>query len=869
MSVDKSVGAISLDMMLNYNSFQGQMKGIERKGSKLASSIFTKIGLVAAAAFSAKALFGFAKSAISLASDLHEVQNVVDNVFTNSAARIEEFAKTSVEMFGLSEFAAKSYTGYTGAMLKSLGLAETQVADMSIEVAKLAGDFAAFYNLDPEVAFEKIRAGISGITMPLRQLGYNMTEATLSAFALEQGMTKAYREMTEAEKAVLRLNYLLYSSKDAQGDFARTFDSWANQTRIFTLRWDDLKRSFGGGLMNMFTPVLKWINILIERLTTAGKYFTAFTNALFGFNKNASKVSGGGTAIAESFGEATENQDDYTESLKKATKQANKSLASFDKLNIVGSPADGGGAGAGIDSPFTDIMTPDFGSEGGKELGIIDERMQKLTESLKGFLSEIKLGFNNLFETHLRGPFEQLKDFATNLIFPRLKESLKLTFDNMLIIAEQYKTLFSNIVKDYFESFINALPGLLEQAGITFLGLMELWDEAVITITHIWTGFVDILIDLWDEWGRDTLDKAWEFLTKVWENFNLILYTWIIPVVRDALEWLREMWDKHLSEIVRDVLNFVAKLVNAALEIYNKFIDPIIKWLIVKLGPRVKEFFSFVRNLLESAITFIKEFVKGITKILGGIIDFLLGVFTGDWKRAFGGLKSIADGARIWINSFVNFVKNIFGNIIDLFRTNWAKARNQAIEALTPLLSWFRTLWSNIKSIFNSIPNYFRDKFIGAKNAIVSVFSSIGNLLKSPINGVIDIVNNMIRRINGINIRIPSILGGGFVGFNIASIPRLAEGGIVDSPTLAMVGDNKRSPEVIAPLHKLNDIIENALSSRNDDHMIEILNLILQTLKNLNLSTEVYIGDEKIEDVLAKRKQRQILRSGRVVEVRG
>lgn len=167
-------------------------------------------------------LVEFGKSAIEVGSDITEVENVVDTAFGGMAQKAYDFASTASEQFGLSELAAKQYSGTMMAMLKSSGVAQDAAADMSITLAGLAGDLASFYNLDTDDAFKKLRSGIAGQTAPLKQLGINMNIANLEAFAMSQGINKAYREMTLAEQTILRYNYIISQTSDAQGDFART-----------------------------------------------------------------------------------------------------------------------------------------------------------------------------------------------------------------------------------------------------------------------------------------------------------------------------------------------------------------------------------------------------------------------------------------------------------------------------------------------------------------------------------------------------------------------------------------------------------------------------------------------------------------------
>ena len=202
----------------------------------------------------------FAKEGVATASDLQEVQNVVDVTFGKSAAAVDEFAKKAAGSFGMSELSAKKFTGTMGAMLKSMQLDDDAVTEMSMGIAGLAGDMASFYNLDAEEAFSKLRSGISGETEPLKQLGINMSVANLEAYALSQGINTAWKEMSAAEQATLRYQYIMQATADAQGDFARTSDSYANQQRILQLNMENLSASIGGKVLPVITKFSGLLN---------------------------------------------------------------------------------------------------------------------------------------------------------------------------------------------------------------------------------------------------------------------------------------------------------------------------------------------------------------------------------------------------------------------------------------------------------------------------------------------------------------------------------------------------------------------------------------------------------------------------------
>lgn len=254
----------------------------------------------------------FGVKSIGLASDLNEVQNVVDTTFGGSADKINKWAKTAGESFGLSELAAKQYTSTMGAMLKSMGMSEDATTDMSIALAGLAGDMASFYNLDAADAFEKLRSGISGETEPLKELGINMSVANLEAFALSEGITTAYDSMTQAEQATLRYQYIMQATADAQGDFSDTSDSLANQQRILQMEVETLSADLGQALLPAALGVVEGLRSLVEwasqnqtALTVLAVAFAGITAAIIAYSASLTLAASGmtiATAAGAAFG---------------------------------------------------------------------------------------------------------------------------------------------------------------------------------------------------------------------------------------------------------------------------------------------------------------------------------------------------------------------------------------------------------------------------------------------------------------------------------------------------------------------------------------------------------------------------------------
>lgn len=343
----KADGSVIIDTRLDTT---GLSKGVGNLKSQFGglSSITKKLGGVIAAAFSVKVIADFSKEAIKLGSDLQEVQNVVDVTFTTMNEQVNKFAKSAMQTAGLSETMAKRYAGTFGAMAKSFKFSEEDAYAMATSLTQLSGDVASFYNLTQDAAYTKLKSVFTGETETLKDLGVVMTQTALDDFALRKGLSKTTSQMSEQEKVALRYQFVMEQLSSASGDFVRTQDGWANQMRILSLQFEQLKATVGMGLINVLAPALKMLNELISKFQALADKFRDFTTALFG------NASGSADGVAEKYAAAAQGADDLAENTEKAGKAAKRSLAGFDELNILSNDKK---ESAGTTGPTTGIST--------------------------------------------------------------------------------------------------------------------------------------------------------------------------------------------------------------------------------------------------------------------------------------------------------------------------------------------------------------------------------------------------------------------------------------------------------------------------------------------------------------------------------
>lgn len=349
-----SGGRAANSLAKSFNTFSAS----SNRASKSSFSLAGAIGKLYASYWLIFRGFGKVRDAINISSDLTEVQNVVDVTFGKYSKLVDKMAKTSIPQFGMSELTVKKISSRYQAMGTAMGFAQGKMADMSIELTKLAADMASFYNMEQTDVAEDLESIFTGMTRPLRTYGLDLTEATLKEWAMKNGLDANIDSMTQAQKTMLRYQYVLANTGAAQGDFARTSGTWANQTRILKQNFEQLASVIGGIGINAFKPFVSSMNIAIGKVTDFAKVISDALGQIFGWTYE----EGGG--VANDFGDAADSAEDIADATGQAAKNTAKiaaNLQSFDRLNVVTKDTSSkGNGGSGVDGIGTS------GADGGR-----------------------------------------------------------------------------------------------------------------------------------------------------------------------------------------------------------------------------------------------------------------------------------------------------------------------------------------------------------------------------------------------------------------------------------------------------------------------------------------------------------------------
>lgn len=526
-----AAGTAAKSITSSFSGFSSGASAVTKKSFSLASAI----GKVYATYWTLFRGFRLLGDAIDISSSLTEVENVVRQTFGQYESLINNFAKTSIEKFGMSELSAKQFASRFQAMGTALDIPQGKMAKMSIRLTELAGDMASFYDVSQEDIAKSLQSVFSGTTAPMRRYGIDLTQATLKEWALKQGLDANISSMTQAQKAMLRYQYVLAHTTNITGDFARTADTWHNQITMLKENFKALGAVVGGGLINAFKPFIKVLNAVLQKVISFAEMVTNALGSIFGWKYEASKGAGI-SGLADDIGSASDGMDDLSnaagsagkntggiaKNAKKAKKEIQQATRAFDELKVIskqskdntsgsgsgGSGGSGGGSGGGDTGKLvqTDTIFKKFKSdikdlEGlGKAIsGALINAMRgikwdEVYAKASGFGSGLAKFLNGLFEgqkgTTLFGETGRLIANSLNTVLHGL-DSFGTTFN-----WKQFGNSIADGINKFFQNFDFAL--LAQTLNSWAQGAFDAVTTALSKISwkDVWKGVKEFLSNL-------------------------------------------------------------------------------------------------------------------------------------------------------------------------------------------------------------------------------------------------------------------------------------------------------------------------------------------------------------------------------------
>lgn len=641
--------------------------------------------------------------------------------------------------------------------------------------------------------------------------------------SIKKGQEKAWRSVNKTQGIFTKLGKSIKSAAKSvflmSGAYAvfrgikSAMETAASSNDEFSKSLNEVKANLSVAFTPIMQSVMPYLNALMSGLARVTKAVASFMSGLFG------------TTYKKSL-EAAKAAKNASKQAKKTADEQKRYLASFDAAEVAQDTSSGSSSVSDDDSGVDfdaldsegDTWAQKLGGSVRKYLTAAFENVRKKGSEIFGYLGKwaeksfsptFKDIWHDLEQESLElaqimgGVFGDIKTLAEPLktyfesdLTPHLQTVFK-TLGNISVgLFDSFNKVFSDIwdiaVFPMIQNFITTGLPLITQFGtqvwntldVLFASVKEifdiLWSGAVAPvlgfISQLWCDTWQTISDFWDEWGQPIFDGINTVITTTKDIFLNIWETILQPVFQHFMELLDIIWTEHLQPLIAEFLDLVGELVTGAMDIYNRFIAPVVTWLVDTLGPVVTKILNGIQDIVGNVIGGILDSVRGVIKALKGVVQFVSGIFTGNWKKAWQGIKNIFKG--VW---------NALSGI-----------------AKTPI------------------------------NLIIGMINKLTGAVQDAINWIVDKVNTLSFDVPD---WVPGI-GGKTFGFDlqpvsIPEIPKLATGGLAAAPTLAMVGDNpnaRTDPEVISPLSKLKDMLDGG----RIEEVIALLRQIAELLKAID-----------------------------------
>lgn len=367
----------------------------------------------------------------------------------------------------------------------------------------------------------------------------------------------------------------------------------------------------------------------------------------------------------------------------------------------------------------------------------------------------------------------------------------------------------------------------------------------------------DKLTEFYDQHVHPFFQGIGDGLTEIVGTILDAYNEYVAPILDAWGQKFDEVLNGQVGDAIDQLLNVLGKLIDLLTVLWNEVLVPLIDWIISTIIPALAPIVEWIGTTLLDLAGAVAQMAAGVLEALGGIIDFLIGVFTGDWDKAFEGLKEIADGFKKALNAIFDFVRE---SILDplskwidrIFKTDWTKAFGIIGDYMNGWAQNIKNLMDAVKQIFNGVVEFVNGVLSGnwqrAWNGIKEIFAGIWNamasVMKAPVNTIISFMNAVLRAaermqngfasaMNHMNIDLPGWLedltGYSSIGFNIPywnapTIPYLAKGAVIppNKEFMAVLGDQKSGNNIEAPEALIRKIVREESGSSNTKQRIEV-----------------------------------------------
>lgn len=781
MAKSTNVGAVDLELKLNSSNYDKQLDSKIKGTESVFSNTFSKIGGFIAGAFAVKQIINFTKTTIDSASKVQNAFTGLNSIVQgtgNSFSQAQDFIKkyTADGLVSIEETA----TAYKN--LLSRGYDSSQIED----VLNRLKDSAAFGRQASYDLGEAVVTATEGLknenSILVDNAGVTKNVAKMwEEYAASVG--KSSTSLTQAEKIQAEYKGIMNETKFQVGDAANYTKTFSGQIQQLKFNFNQMTVAIGKVVTPISQLFIPAINSAINAVT---KLFEKIQIIIGAFGLKMPTVVSKTSDSIDGIGESSKNA---AKDAVNSAKKINKAFSNLDEIHVLKTKqSDDSDKGSGSTVSVSPVI----------EESSIDNSMGSIIKKINKYLEPLKnINFNPLIDS-----FIKLKD-AISPITKTAFEGLEWVYFNLLVPLGKFT--IENVIPTFLDLCAGALE-VLNPLLTAFQSLGEwLWNSFLQPIAS-WTGgiVISVLNGI-----ADSLDKI-----GTWMNDNQSIVnacTYAVVAFFGAWEIIKLMSFIEQAGGVVNVIKIMTSRIweNIAAKVADKAETVALTLMYAK---------DFLKSIVTGTAALVKQAAQWVITTGAKIADTAATVASTAATTAATAATWLFNAALAVLTSPITLVilavAALVAGIVVLIK-NWGKVKEAAGKC-----------WDGIKSIWGSVSSWFDNKIIQPiKNLFGSLSKAMAEAFKMPINLIIDGINLFTSGLNKIKIPdwVPAVGG---KGFNIGKIPRLAEGGYFrkNNPRLAIVGDNKREPEITTPESKIYDqvIKANRDSERVGKQEIEI-----------------------------------------------
>lgn len=859
-----TVGEIGLKLVLDSSGFTKSINAVQEQANSVSNKMsakLKKLGTAVVAAFSVAAVKNFGQQCIESAAEVNAANSQFEQTFGSMQSQAESAIATVSKNSGILKTRLQGVGTSIYAFAKTTGMDSADALNMMQEALQVTADSAAYYDRSLEDTAESLKSFLKGNFENDAALGLSCTETTRNA-AANKLYGKSFTELSESQKQLTLLQMVKDANQlsGAMGQASREADGWENVTGNLKESWNQLLAVIGKPILQVATNIVQKLSSAIAKLTEYAKGAINALSKLFnwGGDDTADSISAAASS-AENLSSEAESSSESLENVADSSEKAKNSVAGFDKLNVI-TKSDSGGSdtstsstsasngtsvantvvkdtNSGVSGAFKNLYEKSgfkgfvenvqkginkvdwssigkncesifknsvpiaqnyltqvqkvgksaFGAVGSFVGGVVQvsgKQLQTLTGGVAKWLDKDKNKINGFITTigdNFSKGYDNLSTFfekgfdvigqSVDRVRPQMEDAISNLLSGFTDFGGAVGTIFSEGFSLATESLVKWIDNDGATIGEFFDNIQLQMADVMNFVGGVFSDIGNFLLGWWDgEGGSEIFQNVCDMFLNIGTTLMNVYNDWIMPAWNFIVGVFQSAWTDCLKPIFEQLWTVFGKACDYIATIWNNWLLPFVNFISDTLGPVFNTVLRNIQSIFETVFRVIGDVVGGILKSFGGLIDFITGVFSGNWKKAWNGIK------------------DFFGGIWD-------------------------GIWGIIKGFVNLIIDGINLLLTGIYTVVAAIVNTIG--------GIADAIGSIFGQEWGWSMPNEPVL-----------IPHLATGGLVKAPTLAVVGDNaganSGNPEVIAPLSKLQGMIN---TSNGEDTVI--LGEILSYLKKL------------------------------------